>query len=72
MTTIARPLTNRVPLDRTTWHALRCALGWHPMCRWERLTATLTTKTGRTKTEQDIFVNVRECIGCGISQVRPL
>lgn len=72
MITNTKPMTARIALDRTLWHAIRCAVGLHPWARWERLTATLTQKVGRTKTQQEIFVNARECIGCGIGQVRPL
>lgn len=65
-------LTSRIPIDRTLWHALRCALGFHPMARWELRSATLTHKEGRKTVQREIMVNVREAICCGLSEVRPL
>jgi hypothetical protein len=72
MTVTSRPLTSRIGISASGWEKFRCAIGLHPWARWERLTATMTTRQGKTKTEQELFVNVRECIPCGISEIKHL
>lgn len=72
MITYGRALTQRIPIDRTTWHAVRCAINLHPWARWERMTAMLTEKRGRVTSEREVFVQARECIGCGLGQMKHL
>jgi hypothetical protein len=72
MITYDRPLTQRIPLDRPWHEAMLCRAHWHNWARWERLTATLTEKHGRTTSEREVFVQVREAICCGISQMKHL
>ena len=72
MISYGRQLTNRIPVDRSLWFALRCALKLHPMSRWERMTGTLTEKHGRTKTEREVFLQCRECIACGLAELKHL
>lgn len=70
--TYSKPITHRIPVDRNAWEALRCHLGLHLWARWERMTGTLTEKQGRTKSEREVFIQVREAICCGLSQARHL
>ncbi len=72
MTAYTRQLTHRIPLDRTAWHGFRCAIGWHPMARWELREFTMTRTEGRKTTEYTVWANVQEAICCGKSKVEVL
>jgi hypothetical protein len=60
-----KQLTQRIPLDRTLWHAVRCAIGWHIPARVALTTITLHRKEGRKTIEFDALFNVQEAVCCG-------
>lgn len=58
-------LTQRIPLDRTIWHAVRCALGFHVPARFELKEFVMYRKEGRKVIEFSVLMNVQEAICCG-------
>lgn len=63
---IGTALTHRIPTERDMIGAVRCALRLHFWARWELGVATYL------KPKREVPVQLRECIDCGLLQIKHL
>lgn len=65
MNATTQTLTSRRSLDRSFWHAFRCAIGWHVPAAFELREFSIRRKEGRKEVEYSVWLDVQEAICCG-------